>query len=280
MNNHAFGTIAGLELAHYGTTFATVFEKNGKTWSPDFAAIAQAYGAAVYYSYIIVPEASPVRAFAELRGKSFAFTDPLSNTGKLVPTYMLARMNETPANREAKIDLQTRVINAVITGSGWDTIPADVRRQADTPWFKAFLLFDPAAAMKKVSQPLLVVHGALDQQVAPANSERLATIGAARKGAKPADTERVVVPGVNHLLLAATTGDVEEYASLTAQPIAPGVVAAIVNLNAPGKQRGHAWLICHGTTAGLSLPSAHKTMGRTRVRISSWTRRCLARIAA
>ena len=148
----------------------------------------------------------------------------------------LARMNETPANREAKIDLQTRVINAVITGSGWDTIPADVRRQAETPWFKAFLQFDPAAAMKKVSQRLLVVHGALDQQVAPANSERLATIGAARKDAKPADTSRVVVPAVNHLLLAATTGDVEEYASLAAQPIAPDVVAAIVNwLNAPRK---------------------------------------------
>lgn len=44
MNNHAFGTIAGLELAHYGTTFATVFEKDGKSWSPDFAAIARAYG--------------------------------------------------------------------------------------------------------------------------------------------------------------------------------------------------------------------------------------------
>src|SRR6266540_1134524 len=44
MNNHAFGTIAGLEAAHYGTTFGTVFEKDGKTWSPDFAAIARAYG--------------------------------------------------------------------------------------------------------------------------------------------------------------------------------------------------------------------------------------------
>ncbi len=44
MNNHAFGTIAGLELAHFGTTFATVFEKNGKSWSPDYAAIARAYG--------------------------------------------------------------------------------------------------------------------------------------------------------------------------------------------------------------------------------------------
>jgi acetolactate synthase-1/2/3 large subunit len=44
MNNSAFGTIAGLEMAHYGTTFGTVFEKNGKPWSPDYAAIAKGYG--------------------------------------------------------------------------------------------------------------------------------------------------------------------------------------------------------------------------------------------
>ncbi|MEO7156516.1 MAG: thiamine pyrophosphate-binding protein [Vicinamibacterales bacterium] len=44
MNNSAFGTIAGLEMAHYGTTFGTVFEKNGKPYSPDYAAIARAYG--------------------------------------------------------------------------------------------------------------------------------------------------------------------------------------------------------------------------------------------
>jgi len=62
----------------------------------ELLAAPQAYGAAVYYSYIIVAKESPVKTFAGLRGKSFAFTDPLSNTGKLVPTYMLARMNETP----------------------------------------------------------------------------------------------------------------------------------------------------------------------------------------
>jgi acetolactate synthase-1/2/3 large subunit len=44
MNNHAFGTIAGLEKAHYGTTYGTVFEKDGKPYSPDYAAIAKAYG--------------------------------------------------------------------------------------------------------------------------------------------------------------------------------------------------------------------------------------------
>jgi len=44
MNNFAFGTIAGLEKAHYGTTYGTVFEKDGKPWSPDYAGIAKAYG--------------------------------------------------------------------------------------------------------------------------------------------------------------------------------------------------------------------------------------------
>lgn len=44
MNNNAFGTIAGLEMAHYDTTFGTVFEKDNEPYSPDYAAIARAYG--------------------------------------------------------------------------------------------------------------------------------------------------------------------------------------------------------------------------------------------
>ena len=44
MNNYAFGTIAGLQKAHYGTTTGTVFEKNGKPYSPNYADIARAYG--------------------------------------------------------------------------------------------------------------------------------------------------------------------------------------------------------------------------------------------
>lgn len=44
MNNNAFGTIAGLEKAHYDTTFGTLFIKDGEPYSPDYAAIAKAYG--------------------------------------------------------------------------------------------------------------------------------------------------------------------------------------------------------------------------------------------
>jgi acetolactate synthase-1/2/3 large subunit len=45
MNNFAYGTIAGLEMAHYGTTFGCLFYRDGKPYSPDFAAIARGYGA-------------------------------------------------------------------------------------------------------------------------------------------------------------------------------------------------------------------------------------------
>lgn len=62
----------------------------------ELLAAPQAYGVTVYYSYIIVAKNSPINSFEALKGKTFAFTDPLSNTGKLFPTYMLAQMNQTP----------------------------------------------------------------------------------------------------------------------------------------------------------------------------------------
>lgn len=44
MNNCAFGTIAGLENQHYEHQFGTLFERDGEPYTPDFAAIAEAYG--------------------------------------------------------------------------------------------------------------------------------------------------------------------------------------------------------------------------------------------
>lgn len=52
------------------------------------------HGETVYYSYIIVPKNSKVTNLEGLRGKRFAFSDPMSNTGKLSPAYMLATMHE------------------------------------------------------------------------------------------------------------------------------------------------------------------------------------------
>lgn len=58
--------------------------------------VPQLYGKTTYNSYIIVPEKSNYTNLSDLRGKRFAFTDPLSNSGRLYPEYMLSVMNETP----------------------------------------------------------------------------------------------------------------------------------------------------------------------------------------
>lgn len=53
-------------------------------------------GRSVYYSYIITHLDSTAANLSELRGRTFAFSDPLSNSGKLAPTYFLSRAGETP----------------------------------------------------------------------------------------------------------------------------------------------------------------------------------------
>ena len=54
------------------------------------------FGKTEYHSYFIVHKDSLIQNFEDLRGKVFAFSDPLSNTGMLIPTYTLAQMGETP----------------------------------------------------------------------------------------------------------------------------------------------------------------------------------------
>ena len=54
-------------------------------------------GEPYYHSYLIVHKDSKFQSLADLRGQVFAYTDPESNTGTLVPNYWLNQMNESPA---------------------------------------------------------------------------------------------------------------------------------------------------------------------------------------
>jgi phosphonate transport system substrate-binding protein len=49
-----------------------------------------------YHSYLIVNKASEFQTLEDLRERVFAFSDPDSNTGKLVPTYWLSQLGERP----------------------------------------------------------------------------------------------------------------------------------------------------------------------------------------
>ena len=62
----------------------------------ELLATPQVKGSHFYHSYLIVNKDSPFHRLDDLRGGVFAFTDPESNTGKLVPTYWLAQAGEKP----------------------------------------------------------------------------------------------------------------------------------------------------------------------------------------
>lgn len=137
----------------------------------------------------------------------------------------LARMNVSDLDRTAKVDMQKRIHQAVLTGEGWATIPADLRRNADNAWFRSFLAFEPTTVMKDVRQPMLVLHGELDRQVPPHHGVRLAELANARKKARP--TELVRLDGINHLLTQAATGEIDEYPRLADKQVSPDVGQAI-----------------------------------------------------
>jgi len=62
----------------------------------ELLATPQVQNSHFYQSYLLVNQSSTTQSLTDLRGGVFAFTDPDSNSGKLVPTVWLAQMGETP----------------------------------------------------------------------------------------------------------------------------------------------------------------------------------------
>ncbi len=129
----------------------------------------QAHGEAVYYSYLIAHKDSSINTLEALRGKVFAFTDPKSNTGCLVPTYMLAKIEETPdsffekyvysGHHDKSIEMVAKkeVAGAAVDHLIWEYM------HATNPDFTSqtkIVVKSPPYAM-----PPLVVHPGVDPQI-------------------------------------------------------------------------------------------------------------------
>lgn len=72
------------------------YVKNRERFGVELLVAPSVNGSTRYQSYIIVHNDRPIKTFPELKGKSFAFTDPNSNTGKIYPTYLLKTMGYVP----------------------------------------------------------------------------------------------------------------------------------------------------------------------------------------
>ncbi len=65
--------------------------KDKRKFGAELLVAPQVNGKTMYKSYIIVHRDSDINEFAQLEGKSFALTDPKSNSGMLYPAYRLAK---------------------------------------------------------------------------------------------------------------------------------------------------------------------------------------------
>lgn len=140
---------------------------------------------------------------------------------------LFERSGTTGGAQQAAIGQQKQILDAVITGNGWENLTPDIRRRVDTPLYRSFLTFDPAQMIVRVRQPVLIVHPALDREVPAYHGEQLAQLGRSRPRAK--GTDFVQLPGVNHLLARATTGDVAEYGTLPDRSVSPAAVLEVTS---------------------------------------------------
>jgi pimeloyl-ACP methyl ester carboxylesterase len=98
-----------------------------------------------------------------------------------------------------------------------DQMSAQIK-QVTSPWFRYFLTYDPAIALRKVKCPVLAINGALDKQVLP--DQNLPAIRKALADNPHAEVDEL--PSLNHLFQTAKTGSPAEYAQIeeTISPLA------------------------------------------------------------
>ena len=112
--------------------------------------------------------------------------------------------------------LETK-IRELVKDTGLDTVmpPAALTGQIhamSSPWFRYFLEYDPAPALKKVKCPVLALGGEKDLQVPPKTN--LPILKSALEEAGNQDVTTAELPDLNHLFQHCNTGSPTEYGAI------------------------------------------------------------------
>lgn len=97
-------------------------------------------------------------------------------------------------------------------------------KQSSSPWFRFFVVYDPAPALEKVRCPVLALAGELDLQVSA--DQNLPVIEAALKKGGNKDVTVARLPGLNHLFQPCKKGTPDEYAQIE-ETMAPAALDTI-----------------------------------------------------
>ena len=144
-----------------------------------------------------------IAAAQERRINNLVLVGTPSTTGaELVLEQQLAALDELGVSadeRTERVALQHRIIDAVMNKGPWTDVPEQMRRQADTVWFRSFLEFDAADTVRRTRQPTLVLHGWADNHVAPHHAERLTELARSRR--RGVSVDRLMLEGLDQTLV-------------------------------------------------------------------------------
>ena len=165
----------------------------------------------------LIPE--QVRLLALASGLSSTVADhAFADETKLVDLALQAEKNPQDA---ATLDQQLHTQFATILPA--NRVDAAVKIFS-SPWFRFFLSYDPASALRHVTCPVFALDGSKDVQVSA--TQNLPAIRAALTAAGNTHVETIELPGLNHLFQPATTGSPTEYAQIETT-IDPEVLAEV-----------------------------------------------------
>lgn len=99
-------------------------------------------------------------------------------------------------------------------------------KQLNLPWFRFFINYDPAQALRKVTCPVLALNGEKDLQVPP--QQNLPAIRKALEAGGNKNFEIDELPGLNHLFQTAKTGSPLEYAQIE-ETMSPAVLNKVAD---------------------------------------------------
>ena len=200
VNSHKIGLIGHSEG---GIIAPMVAARN-----PDIAFIVMMAGSGVPGDEILVAQS---RLIAEAAGQSLAEAEKNANQEREV----LALVKNEKDSAALESDLRKK-----LAGKGPDgQVDAQIRALI-SPWFRYFLAYDPAGALRKVRCPVLALNGEKDLQVPPKLNLPAIRQALEEGGNKHFETDEL--PGLNHLFQTARTGAPSEYAEIeeTMSPVA------------------------------------------------------------
>ena len=136
----------------------------------------------------------------------------------------------TRPRRQATVELQKRIQSAVLTGKGWDGIPAPLATSGghvvvpELPRHST-----PRRSMRDIPQPMLVVQGMLDKQVDPSQRGSPRVRSRARQDQVEACRDRQSCRASTTCSSRPRRASIDEYATLSDPRVSPAVTEAIVS---------------------------------------------------